>query len=63
MAIRKNLIAFKDLSGGGGVHQMTSPAHVSALSAIYVYIFYTNLLYFVPKDNKLFQIRCPEECV
>ena len=43
--------------------QGPGPAHVSALLAIYVYIFYANLLYFVPKDNKLFQIRCREECV
>ena len=46
--------------------QGPGPAHVSALLAIYVSfskLIYINLRYVVPKTNKLFQIRCPEERV
>ena len=46
-------------SGLGPGLRETGPAHVHALLAIYIYIFYGNLHHFLPRYNTLFQIRCP----
>ena len=47
------------LTWAGPRLQGPGPAHVSALLAIFVYIFYANLRYFVPKDNKNIPNKVP----
>ena len=53
------------VAGVGVASQMPNPDGWRFMGAAsnHTHIFYTNLRYCIPKDNYLFQIRCPEKCI